>query len=214
VSYSDERWTPIEDGDAGILAHPFSTCLTDGALPEESLRFSIVQGSLYLREYARVQASRPAGPPRPSTRSTSRGSRPTSSPPSRRSTPTSSPRRVYGGGHPDIATRADEHRLHDVRAPGSRGGTLAEEVSAVLPRARNSLEVGRELSLPGSPHPLYQRRIDLYGEEDHGRPAQVAIGIADELDQGARMQGAGARRGALRVGGAPRVRALGHGPSS
>jgi thiaminase/transcriptional activator TenA len=60
-------------------------------------------------------------------------------------------------------------------------GTFAEAVGAVLPCAWIYLEVGRVLSRAGSPNPLYQRWIDMYGGEEYERLVQAVIDIADEL---------------------------------
>ena len=60
-------------------------------------------------------------------------------------------------------------------------GTFAEAVGAVLPCAWIYLEVGKVLSRTGSPNPLYQRWIDMYGGEEYEQLVRAVIDIADEL---------------------------------
>ncbi|MGH3279897.1 MAG: thiaminase II [Trebonia sp.] len=180
-AFSTQLWDDISDIYAAIEAHPFLTGLTDGALPEESFAFYVVQDTLYLRDYARALAT-----------VASRA-------------PTASATRMFAT-HAAQANTV-ELELHGTLlgelgisremlrraepAPANlaytsyllatvRGGSYAEGIGAVLPCYWIYAAVGRRLLASGSPDPRYQRWISTYGGDEYG--AIVADVIA-ELDR-------------------------------
>jgi thiaminase (transcriptional activator TenA) len=179
---STELWESISDVYERVLVHPFITGLTDGTLAEESFRFYIVQDTLYLREYARahsIAAGKAAAPEHMVQFN----------------------RIAADLVHAEQTIHADffrewgyppEQVWSTPMAPTNLaystymlsvayGGTFAEAVGGLLPCAWIYLEVGRQLGRAGSPHPLYQRWIDMYDGEEYAGLVQAVIDIADEL---------------------------------
>jgi thiaminase/transcriptional activator TenA len=164
-----------------ILAHPFVRGLTDGSLPEEQFRFYVKQDSLYLREYARCLALAAA------------------------KAPAGSPWCEMFAAHAQSAINV-ERLLHEgyfaawglapadldtteptpttvaytsylLRVAGN--GSFEEIVGAILPCYWIYWEVGKALTVTGSPNPTYQRWIDAYASEQFGAAVQRVLDAAD-----------------------------------
>ncbi|MCC6224483.1 MAG: thiaminase II [Thermoleophilia bacterium] len=185
LSLSQELWEETADIYAGVLRHPFMTGLTDGTLPEESFRFYIVQDTLYLREYARVHsvAAGKAGSPH----DMQHFNRIAAELVHAEQTVHADFFREWGLSDEDVwatpmAPTNVAYTTYMLSA--AYGGTFAEAVGAVLPCAWIYLEVGKELVRAGSPHPLYQRWIDMYGSEEYAEIVRVVIDMADRLGPG------------------------------
>ena len=52
--FTNELWRSITPIYNQILTHPFLRGLTDGTLSEERFRFYVLQGAVYLHDYARA----------------------------------------------------------------------------------------------------------------------------------------------------------------
>ena len=182
ASLSRELWTSIADIYDRVLVHPFLTGLTDGTLPEESFRFYIVQDTLYLREYARVHsiAAGKAAAPEHMLHFNKIASDLVHA----EQTFHTDFFREWGLSDEDVwstplAPTNVAYTTYMLAA--AYAGTFAEAVGAVLPCAWIYLEVGKVLSRTGSPNPLYQRWIDMYGGEEYEQLVRAVIDIADEL---------------------------------
>jgi thiaminase (transcriptional activator TenA) len=182
---SDELWASIGDIYGRVLVHPFITGLTDGTLPEESFRYYIVQDTLYLREYARahsIAAGKATSPHHMLHFNTIA------------SDLVHAEQTIHADFFRDWGL-SDEDVWSTPLAPTNLayttymlsvayGGTFAEAVGALLPCAWIYLEVGKELSRAGSPHPLYGQWIEMYGGEEYERLVRIVIDIADEVGPG------------------------------
>ena len=182
ASLSTALWESARDIYDRVLVHPFITGLTDGTLPEESFRFYIIQDTLYLREYARVH-SVAAGKAKSSDHMRRF---------SKIAVDVVDAERTLHVDFFDHWGLSDDDVWSTPLAPttlaytsymlsAAYGGTFAEGVAAVLPCAWIYLEVGKVLSRLGSPHPLYQKWIDMYGGDEYEQIVRDVIQIADEV---------------------------------
>ncbi|MCL4289996.1 MAG: thiaminase II [Thermoleophilia bacterium] len=185
TSLTRELWASISGIYERILEHPFLTGLLDGTLPEESFRFYIVQDTLYLREYARVHSIAAA-------RAASSAhmlcfNRIASDLVHAEQTIHADFFREWGLAPEEIEATplAPTNVAYTTYMLSvAHGGTFAESVGAVLPCAWIYLEVGKELSRAGSPRPLYQRWLDMYGGEEYESLVGTVLDVADELEPG------------------------------
>ncbi|EFN58588.1 hypothetical protein CHLNCDRAFT_12664, partial [Chlorella variabilis] len=160
---------------SAIMQHPLLTQLADGSLDEQTFKFYIVQGALYLREYARALALVASKAPRPEW--------------------------VAFFGRCANEAYQEESSFHKASSPAGwerscpaaattccvASAVLApysllytsfvlstvhekafyEALAAVLPCFVVYLEVGKALLRQGSPHPLVQRFIDRFGGPEY-----------------------------------------------
>jgi thiaminase (transcriptional activator TenA) len=184
ASFSAELWESISDIYGAIRAHPFLTGLTDGTLREDSFAYYVVQDALYLRDYARALAALASR------------------------APTSAAMRMFASQAAEAVTA--ELELHGTLlgelgipreslqraepAPTNlaytsyllatvRGGSYAEGVGAILPCFWIYAQVGRDLSVSGSPDHRYRRWIDTYGAAEYGAVVAAVIAETDRLSR-------------------------------
>ncbi|KAL4457597.1 hypothetical protein ABPG75_012462 [Micractinium tetrahymenae] len=165
-----------------VMAHPFLTSLTEGSLPDEVFQGYVVQGCLYLWEYARALAVLAAKAPRPAWTA------------------------FLGHCVQEACLEEDtfhkeflayyrttvEQETRETRlSPYSQlyaSFILAtaherpfyEGLAAVLPCFVLYLEMGKALLAKGSPHPLYQRFIDRFSGADYEKLSLDVCGMMNE----------------------------------
>jgi len=175
----DILWADVESIYAAILEHPFVTGLTDGSLPRPAFRHYIVQDAHYLRGYAKALAACAAKAPDENA---------TMMFAEHAAGAIAAERDLHAslmadlGGSPD-----DEPVTPTTRAYVSYlmatvlGGSYAEAVGAVLPCYWIYARVGEALLAAGSPDPLYQRWIAMYGGEEFQAVVDAVLELTDRL---------------------------------
>ena len=180
--FTGELWRSIEDVYARILDHPFLTGLTDGALPEESFRYYILQDTLYLREYARALSL--AG-----VRSPDEGALVMFNEHSAGAITVE--RSLHEGFLKDLGVTQEEAQATE-KSPTTLAytsfllktatlGGYPEVLGAVLPCYWIYWEVGKTLLERGSPNPLYQKWINTYGGEEFGSLVEAVLDLTDRI---------------------------------
>jgi thiaminase/transcriptional activator TenA len=182
-SLSRQLWGAIEDVYEAILEHPFLRGLVTGDLRREAFLFYVIQDAHYLRDYARALAVCAARAPADAD--------------------------IQMFAEHAAGAIAVERELHEgffadagitetqvARTPMAPtclaytsyllasvyGGSFAEGLGAVLPCYWIYQEVGTELAQRGSPDPLYQRWIDMYGGEEFEAVVRDVIELTDRLE--------------------------------
>jgi thiaminase (transcriptional activator TenA) len=175
----DILWADVESIYAAILEHPFVTGLTDGSLPRPAFRHYIVQDAHYLRGYAKALAACAAKAPDENA---------TMMFAEHAAGAIAAERDLHAslmadlGGSPD-----DEPVTPTTRAYVSYlmatvlGGSYAEAVGAVLPCYWIYARVGEALLAAGSPDPLYQRWIAMYGGEEFQAVVDAVLAETDRV---------------------------------
>ena len=182
VRTTELLWADVEDIYAKVLAHPFVTGLTDGTLPHEAFRHYIVQDSHYLRGYARALALCAAKAPLADE--TVMFARHTAN--------AVAAEHDMHAGLVDALGMAPEVAAAQPVAPTTRAylsyllatahaGSYAEAVAVVLPCYWIYAKVGTELIGRGSPDPVYQRWIDMYGGEAFQETVDAVLAVTDRV---------------------------------
>lgn len=184
-SFCAELWASVA-GPGGIFSaimqHPLLTQLADGSLDEQTFKFYIVQGALYLREYARALALVASKAPRPEWvaffgRCANEAYQEESS--------------FHKEFLAYFDTTVEREVASAVLAPYSLLYTsfvlstvhekaFYEALAAVLPCFVVYLEVGKALLRQGSPHPLFQRFIDRFGGPEYEELTLEVVRMANE----------------------------------
>jgi len=183
MTFTDGLWQSIAPIYAAILRHPFLRGLTEGSLSRDAFQFYVIQDAHYLRDYARALAVCAARAPADAD--------------------------IQMFAEHAAGAIAVERELHEgffadagitetqvARTPMAPtclaytsyllasvyGGSFAEGLGAVLPCYWIYQEVGTELAQRGSPDPLYQRWIDMYGGEEFAAVVRDVIELTDRLE--------------------------------
>jgi thiaminase/transcriptional activator TenA len=175
----DSLWADVESIYAAILAHPFVTGLTDGALPRAAFRHYIVQDAHYLRGYAKALAACAAKAPDEDA---------TVMFAEHAAGAIAAERDLHASLMADLGGAPDD----EVVAPTTRayvsylmatvlGGSYAEAVGAVLPCYWIYARVGEALLAAGSPDPLYARWIAMYGGDAFQAVVDAVLAETDRV---------------------------------
>ncbi len=182
TQFTQELWDRIAPIFRAILDHPFLRGLAEGSLPEPNFRFFVIQDALYLQDYARSLAVAAARSPRDAwcmmfaeharevlaaERALHEGFFQEWS---------LGPEEVYGTPQAPTTLAYTSYLLRVAyTAP------YAELIGALLPCYWIYWEVGKALEAQGSPHPLYQRWIDLYASEQYAAVVRPVLDVMNEL---------------------------------
>jgi thiaminase (transcriptional activator TenA) len=180
--WTQSLWTQAQGTYAAILAHPFVTGLTTGALDEASFAYYVAQDAHYLRDYARALAIVAAkAPTHADTGLFAKHAAETVDvelalhetllaelgldPALVASTPVSPTTTAYTSYL--LAT--------------AYGGSFAEGLAAVLPCYWIYARVGAALVAQGSPDTRYQRWIDTYAGDAFAATVAAVLAVADRI---------------------------------
>ncbi|WP_281689623.1 thiaminase II [Pseudonocardia thermophila] len=177
----DLLWSDVEHIHAAILAHPFVTGLTDATLPRPAFRYYVVQDAHYLRGYAKALAACAAKAPDAAA---------TSMFAEHAAGAIAAERDLHASLMADLGSSVEEAAAEPV-TPATQAyvsyllatvhdGSYAEAVAAVLPCYWIYAKVGAALLEAGSPDPLYQRWIEMYGGDAY---QAVVDAVLDETDR-------------------------------
>ncbi|RZT88446.1 thiaminase/transcriptional activator TenA [Pseudonocardia sediminis] len=178
----DLLWSDVSDIYRSVLDHPFVTGLTDGSLPHETFRHYIVQDAHYLRGYARALAICAAKAP---------GENELAMFAEHAAGAISAEQELHDDLLGGLGLTSEQAAALPV-APATRayvsyllatayGGSYAEAVAAVLPCYWIYGRVGEHLLAAGSPDPLYQRWIAMYGGEEFGAVVDAVLDATDRI---------------------------------
>jgi thiaminase/transcriptional activator TenA len=180
ADFTAELWERIIPIYEAILAHPFLTGLTSGALPETTFRFYVIQDALYLRDFARALAAAAAKAPEDAWCATFAEHARTALAVERALHEGffrgwgMEERQVYQTP-PSPTTLAYTSYLLRV----AYASPFEELVGVLLPCYWIYWEVGKVLEQRGSDHPLYRRWIDTYASEEFGASVRAVLEIAN-----------------------------------
>lgn len=178
----DLLWSDISDIYRSVLDHPFVSGLTDGTLPHETFRHYVVQDAHYLRGYARALAVCAAKAP---------GEAELAMFAEHAGGAIAAEQELHGGLLGGLGLTSEQAASLPV-APATRayvsyllatahGGSYAEAVAAVLPCYWIYGRVGEHLLEAGSPDPLYQRWIAMYGGAEYGAVVDAVLDATDRI---------------------------------
>ncbi|MBW0102316.1 thiaminase II [Pseudonocardia sp. KRD291] len=178
----DLLWSDISDIYRSVLEHPFVTGLTDGTLPHETFRHYVVQDAHYLRGYARALAVCAAKAP---------GEAEVAMFAEHAGGAIAAEQELHGDLLDGLGLTSEQAASMPV-APATRayvsyllaaayGGSYAEAVAAVLPCYWIYGRVGEHLLAAGSPDPLFQRWIAMYGGEEYGAVVDAVLDATDRI---------------------------------
>lgn len=163
------------------MAHPFLTSLTAGSLPDDVFLGYLVQGCLYLREYARALAVLAAKAPRPAW--TAFLGRCVHEAALEEDTFHKEFMAYYRTSVEQETQRTRLSPYSQLYASFILATTherpFYEGLAAVLPCFLLYLEMGKCLLAKGSPHPLYQRFIDRFSGADYEALSLEVCAIMD-----------------------------------
>ena len=181
-SFTDALWASIDPIYAAILRHPFISGLTDGSLPRERFEFYAVQDALYLREFARALAIAAARAPKDDwimmlTEHATNALR---------------VERSLHEGFFSAFKLTQEAVAATALAPTNLaythyllavayGAPFHEALAALLPCYWIYWEVGKKLTVSGSPDPLYARWIETYGSDEFGAVVNAVLAATNEV---------------------------------
>jgi thiaminase/transcriptional activator TenA len=167
-----------------ICAHPFITGLTDGSLSHDRFRYYIEQDAHYLRAYARALAGCAfKAPVEAEVRMFVEHA----------GVAIGAEAELHAGLLTDLGLDGSEAAASPV-APATQAytsyllavigsGSYAEGVAAVLPCYWIYAKVGEHLQQRGSPEPLFQRWIDMYGGPEFQAVVEAVLAVADRVGE-------------------------------
>ncbi|KAI3436586.1 hypothetical protein D9Q98_006003 [Chlorella vulgaris] len=197
-TFCAELWSSVNGIFSQIMSHAFLTQLADGSLEEATFKFYIVQGALYLREYARALALVASKAPRAEWVAFF-------------SKAAHDAFLEESSFHKEFLAYFDTTVKRETAsaelAPFSllytstvlatvHGQAFYEALAAVLPCFVVYLEVGKALLLKGSPHPLYQKFIDRFAGTEY---EQLTLSVVEMANAVAAEAGEAGRRRMQRV---------------
>jgi thiaminase/transcriptional activator TenA len=185
MTFSQALFHRIDDIYARILAHPFITRLTSGALALEAFQFYVVQDALYLREFSRGLSVLAAKAPEEDAAILFNDSAKNA---------IVVERALHGGFFAQWGL-APETVLATPMAPNAMLYTsyllrvayerpFHEALGAFLPCYWIYWEVGKALVQQGSPAPLYQQWIETYASEAFADTVQRVLALTDRVAAG------------------------------
>lgn len=176
----DLLWSDITDIYRSICEHPFLTGLADGSLRHDQFGYYVVQDDHYLRGYARALAGCAAKAT--DENHTAMFARHAHEAITAEQEAHGELLAELGVGAPDAAAQPvapTTQAYVSYLLSATQLGSYAEAVAAVLPCYWIYAEVGAQLQALGSPDPLYQRWIDMYGGAEYTALVAEVLDVAD-----------------------------------
>jgi thiaminase/transcriptional activator TenA len=173
---------PIYDA---ILAHPFLSGLTDGTLGRSAFAFYVAQDAHYLRGYARA-LSLVSAKAHDATEIALFATHAAQAVEVERSLH----EELLGAlgldpseiDRTEIAPTTAAYVDHLIASCAT--GSYADAIAAVLPCYWIYAEVGRTLSVVGSPDPAFSRWIDTYGGDEFAVVVRAVLEVAERIGSG------------------------------